>query len=877
MITKDDSYISDKDDILTEILNRNCAPNNISNQDYYDFVDRSEILVGNSPLPGGPWSIVKNGTNYTFGLSNETYPCTGSLIGGLVTDLRHHYDWITSISQESCYANANDIIIEDEEVVFENTVKFIPGDLFIRNGAKVTFKDAGINMVFGGQIIIEDGGKLILDNASTSSCDDLWNGILVESGGSLTCINGTNLKESTSYLIDAKNNSAVYLDDVVFQDSPFGLRMEGHVDLQKYNKVNVIDIDETGLEIVGDASSAINNFPLSAETGEFNLFNNIGGTAIKVNSARVDIENCVFTIVEEAIELKNVINSSIINSNIFGTSMGLKLNKCADIKIINNKIGADGIVKNGIQTLRSSDILIRDNIINAQSYCILNRMSNTKIELNELNVEEFQYWTIGATESIVSSDDISNNFIDLADGIQAVNLLLSSGSHVADNDIECMVSNKVGINIKSGTNYEIENNRVITSDLGIRASSGLSIENSIFNNILCNDLNAEQEDILVKPNSKSQFFRSNFLFGDQAMRLLSEIGIQEDFGNEFFGGEIDATNLLTDEVTKSRFIVNSDYPIEVPVALPNNLVDPSSDNLAEKCDQTEIGPDWIEPLLPPTVVCDIIDRLESIQTTNESKYTINMIHLYQYFIMNKSVSEWPACLSFKWIHNELCGIKELVLAQQTFTDAVYHYNSSALHSYIDTYEDDTESTTLNQLHNQHQLSIDNNLLEAENELINIVCTNELITTWKDVMILFIKYIKEGHFDGSDINTLQQTAQLCPTEYGDAVNWAEAIYTHLTEQEIQNVASCNQEQNLILQIPNNKVLVSPNPSTRLFTIDIPYAYSSMAYSITDNVGRLITRGKDKLTINLENQKAGIYFLHIVIDGEQEISEKIILIR
>lgn len=92
-----------------------------------------------------------------------------------------------------------DLVI-DSDVEFDKD-KFISGDLFIKNGGRLTILSS-ISFGSNSRIIVERGGKLILDGGTLTSCADTWEGVIVEGFGS-------SISQDLAGLVELKNNATI--------------------------------------------------------------------------------------------------------------------------------------------------------------------------------------------------------------------------------------------------------------------------------------------------------------------------------------------------------------------------------------------------------------------------------------------------------------------------------------------------------------------------------------------------------------------------------------------------------------------------------------------------------------------------------------------
>ena len=86
---------------------------------------------------------------------------------------------------------------------------------------------------------------------------------------------------------------------------------------------------------------------------------------------------------------------------------------------------------------------------------------------------------------------------------------------------------------------------------------------------------------------------------------------------------------------------------------------------------------------------------------------------------------------------------------------------------------------------------------------------------------------------------------------------------------------------IVENPTQKLLVYPNPTTGIFTIDCKNtSLDACGYRIYDVFGKLLISNnltKESNTIDLSNQPAGIYFFQLIEDGKNTAFQKIVKVQ
>lgn len=88
-------------------------------------------------------------------------------------------------------------------------------DIIVPASATMTIT-CKVYMPEGGKIIVQSGGNLILDGANLEgACANMWGGIEVQDGGTITSTNATIIQDA-QYGITANNNSSIFLQNTTF-------------------------------------------------------------------------------------------------------------------------------------------------------------------------------------------------------------------------------------------------------------------------------------------------------------------------------------------------------------------------------------------------------------------------------------------------------------------------------------------------------------------------------------------------------------------------------------------------------------------------------------------------------------------------------------
>ena len=680
---------------------------------------------------------------------------------------------------------------EKPDIHFTSTSNYITGDnffggnLIVDNGANLHIHIANVTFLKNKGIIVRNGGTLILQGSTVNTCNlsESWAGIKIESGGFFDT-DETFLKNVANG-VDAQANSTLQIYklniDGKGNTSGIGLNLDGNVNTDFIYNLDIKDFN-TGIQ--ASSSSTVHEF------NHGSVFNSTYGILAKNSTIIVNDYTINFT--KEAINLLGAPNSSINYTSIVYKELGIAITISPGTTIDHCSLSNyDAIYGIEYPNERPAiGIVLSDNCTMTYNYPIQSASYAVAV------------W--GSNNAIIDNNNIytTSSFNGaLAGG--PVNLEFGNGHSVTYNQIRAEKS-EFGVNSSWAVSTNIMNNNIYSSGLqkltrtaAIKAMGnldekiiqnivtgdsqvGIIVQNTQGNNYICNKINStydEAQDILY--NSVEQTLKANtFDGGPFDLKLKSEIGKQATLnpndpsiivannGNIFLGGSAEADPLVVDG---SIFPFNPANANHKP-ANPN----PSSGWFTENnvgpftnCEGLIIGNNFIFGN-DPNKICAYWNYLKSIRTTKPELFFVNLVHLLKY-AKSKQGFALPNCIKFDPVFTSLCGVTKIVdISVALAKVSKSNINTTALQSLQVQYNNERNDEGKKAIKNQMttEMNIIKPLLDSERnadslrldslktELNTINCTSIIINKWKEILKIYINFIKQGKVQQSDRAALE---------------------------------------------------------------------------------------------------------------------------
>lgn len=820
-------------------------------------------------------------------------------------------DYRSTLPKQKKEGCNNDCITSIKSNTLINNPQVFGGNIVVENGATLHIHLTNIKFGVGKGIIVKNGGRLILQGSTIDACNpsQSWAGIKIESGGFFET-DETFLKNVANG-VEAYANSTLQIYklniDGKGNTSGIGLKLDGNVNTDFiYN----LDVKDFNVGIQSYSSTKVHEFNHGSIFNTTYGISSIGSPLI-VNDYGIYFSN-------DAISLMSSAGSSIFDCNIIYKQQGISITVSPSTTVENCSITNNDWF-NGIENLNERPaigMVLSDNCNISNNYPISSAANAVSA------------W--GSNGAIIENNSISTNFSlngQLTGG--PVNLQFGNGHSVTNNNITADQS-EFGINSSWAGNTTIMNNTVYNSGFqknfrtaAIKATgnlgeiihqnivtgdrrTGVLVQNTTGNDFFCNEINStydEAQDILY--NSEQQIIKANtFDGGGYDLKIKSEIGFQgskdaggfviENWGNLFFGGNAEADQAV---VIGSQFPYNPVNANHKP-ANPN----PSSGWFAQNtvvpyanCDGLIIGDNFIFGN-DPTKICAYWNYLKSIRNTKPELFFVKLVHLLKY-AKTKSGFVLPNCIKFDPVFQTLCGITKIVDVSVALAKvSMSSINTTNFQSLQDQYK--SESSDAGKAAIKDQMSQEMTLIKPQfdnernadslrldslkNELNTINCTSIIVNKWKEILKIYINFIKQGQVQSSDRSALESYSSDCSDLYGEAIHLARAMANTYNRTYYDVNDGCLDVSTPRYTISNEDVhaSISPNPTTGLINIDFSGEYSGIV-NVIDLSGRIVHRlNLDRAyssNIDLSQSQAGIYFVKLTSEAGKTEEFKIILIK
>ncbi|MFN8320442.1 MAG: M43 family zinc metalloprotease [Saprospiraceae bacterium] len=795
-----------------------------------------------------------------------------------------------------------------------NTPRYVGGNIIVNAGKTLDIHSTNVLFRQGKGIIVKNGGRLILKGSTLNACNQSlsWAGIKIESGGFFNT-DETFLKNVANG-VDAYSNSTLQIYklniDGKGNTSGIGLKLDGNVNTDFIYNMDIKDFN-TGIQTNS-----------SAKVHEFNhgSINNTSYGIYSINSPIiVNDYNINFT--KDAITLIASAGSSIFDCNIIYQEQGIAITISPTTTVENCSISNNNWWS-GIENLNERPAI---GMVLSDGCTIKNNFTIASAS-NAVSA-----W--GSNGAMIENNNISTNFSlngQLTGG--PINLQFGNGHTITQNHISADQS-EFGINSTWAGNTTIMNNTVYNSGFqknfrtaAIKATgnlnevidqnivtgdrrTGVLVQNTTGNQYFCNEINSvydEANDILY--NSEQQTIKANTFDGSGFdLKIKSEIGNQatynsnnipiENWGNVFLGGNAEADPQV---FTFSQFPYNTGYGTSLnhrpsnpnPTSgwfVPNNVT------AYQDCDGLVIGDNFIFGN-DPNKICAYWNYLKSIQNTKPELFFVKLVHLLKYS-KTKAGFTLPNCIKFDPVFQTLCGITKIVdvsvalakVSESNLNDG----NVKALQAQYQNETSDAGKAAI-----KEQMSIEINsikpLLDIErnadslrldslkNELNTINCTSVIVNKWKEILKIYINFIKQGKVANSDKAALEAYATDCSDLNGEAIHLARAMANTYNRIYYDVYDGCleSAEPRVTLKLKDVDVSVAPNPANGIVNMTFSSEFTGSIDVFNSSGQKVHAKFIDKInlaTIDLSNEVGGLYFLKTTSSSGDTKEFKVILIK
>jgi hypothetical protein len=767
------------------------------------------------------------------------------------------------------------------------------GNINIKSGATLTINS---DVEFGQEkaIIIENGGKLIIqNNATLDKCPQAtyWKGIYIETGGELFAYTANINNAQTG--ITADNYSKLFLElvSITGLNNQFGqgILLQNGVNATKLNRLKIKNYLTGFNGLLGQKMYEITNSEISnVDIGIF-IMENI-----------LLLSETVITNSNTGVYLWNATGSVIENNQIGYTSSGIRCIKSRYTSIVNNTIGwPTQRGKMGIYLNQSGGSAISNNTqIQSTKLGVGMWGSDVLVDHNSIDVfGQNNMFGGGIQNNRSNGSQITQNFIGVDHSVFGIETVESNGTDISNNYIDhfSTVSTMTAAIRSMGSMDDFVEENVIS---GLGNTTGMIAQNSMGNHYLCNIINNTYEGLGVYYNSEEQEIKGNEFDAWIDLAIRSAVGLQPHHGNKFLGGSARANELSLEERINSQFKANPNIPSLWPSDIqPNDgswwVGEPNLNHYT--CDGS-YGPGWVPFGGDPNKLCAYWNYLKSIQASKPELFFIKLYHLLKYS-KTKTGYNLPNCIKLDPVFLTLCGLTKLVDVSVALDNiGKVNTNTSTLPSLQAQYaQEQTEAgrtVVKNQIateiltiapsidadRNQDSVRLDS----IETELNTINCTQIIVAKWKEILKLYVKFLRQGEVAQNDRSALLTYSADCSDLYGDAIHLARAMantfdntYFDTYDGCLQEVGPRSQRDSELSELFN----IFPNPTSGKVYLQLPLHYNGRV-EVYNVDGRLMSSlmivNSNINEIDLSDL-SGVYYVHLrSIDGDI-LSKKIIVLK
>lgn len=825
------------------------------------------------------------------------HPCQDRFTEGQATRMCeaivNYRSALPNSKKEGC--NNDCVTIIKSNTTYNNPVSLsFGGDIRVQSGATLTISQTALHFAQGKSLYIENGGKLVLlKNAILNKCPQAsyWNGVVVETGGELVAIQANIYNAKTGIRGNDDSKLDLNIVNIIGLNNTFGqgIYLENGINAVKLNRLKIENYDRGIDTWWGNATYEVTNSEINyVNIGIFMYKNTVllsGTTIVSANTG---------------IYLWESLGSSIDGNQIGYATTGFQSWKSPYTSIVNNTIGwPTQRGKNAIDLRLSGGSAISNNPqIQSTELGVRLFRSDALVDHNSIDVFG-QNNKFGGGIKVDRSNgcQILQNYLDIdhsSFGIETAEAISTSINNNQIDHFSTVSTMTAGIRSMGSMDDFVEENVI----QGVANTTGMIAQNSMANHYECNITNNTAEGLGVYYNSEEQEIKGNEFDAGIDLAIRSVVGLQPHHGNKFFGGSVRANELNLQERQASLFKANPNIPGLWPTDIqPNDgswwLGEP---NLTPySCDGT-FGPIWVPFGNDPNKICAYWTYLKSIQSTKPELFFIKLYHLLKY---SKTMTGFnlPNCIKLDPVFQTLCGLTKLVDVSVALDKiGKTNTNTSTLTSLQSLYiQEPTEAgrtaiknqiatevqalaPTINAEQNQDSVRLDS----IETELNTINCTQIIITKWKEILKLYVKFLRKGEVSQNDRTALLSYSVDCSDLYGDPIHLARAMANTFDDTYFDAYDGCLNEGGPRSRKETDQsemINIYPNPTSGKVYLRLPLRYNGEAY-VYNVDGRLMSAAKivDSNINEIDlSEFSGMYYVQLrSIDGDM-VSKKIIVLK
>jgi hypothetical protein len=742
----------------------------------------------------------------------------------------------------------------------------------------------------GSKIIVEDGFSLTINKNKILGCEEMWDAIIVEEGGTLIVedskiedgLNAIKLEANTEFSTEnceyINNNIAIQAeleepgdidfhvlggntiiaDDVLPKEPLKGERAKAGIWLENVNFASIEGEPphvSPGLNTIGNLLNGIMLKNTDASIKNFHIYD-IKGDPTPYSLEDDEPSGHAIYINGSASSTAIAIGSSDTRDNyINGSETGIfARNAEVNIQYCNIQGGNSGIILGWNPRGESS---ITHNLINANRNGIQLRLPTTL----DINISDNRFTLASGysngIQGLSSWGDvkIENNLFFLNESLNGINLLDCQNTQIFNNTIIYETPSQKsmrGISLQSSFNCKVVNNKLFGKDLDGH-TVGIYVQDSPNNLLECN--NSRYVNIcnqFTGVSSMTHFIANKHQISDYGLLLGSEVlGSEAIIGNQRHHENSWPTQnyltagawILTEEENikfLSRFIVdasqNTFFPPNIG-ELTGWFIDEAHNDYEAECINFPLDPqNWecCNYTIPDTVISFDVNMPKKNYLLGRQLYSSIL------FSVIDTVDQIKLKTYYTLIDTTDQG--KLSKARWNFIQAVS--------------EDPNERN--------------NYIAEALDFNSSIDGEEDYLTLEVESNILLAAYLENGDMQAfiSMIESLQENSELCPYEYGPAVYINRSLLRGLDlSSQFDDANNCGEiepRSNFAKEMEDKSIIIYPNPTNYELGFRVNSQNNISNISIYDITGRIIYQNinySNNSLISTSKLNPGIYFIGI----------------
>ncbi len=784
--------------------------------------------------------------------------------------------------------------------------QIVPGTTVIVDGnfsVNEDFLDPGINfeLTGGSGITVQQGILFDKQGGSIRDCGDRWNSVLVRNGATVD-FRGVVIENGTIGINALDNSNVSITNGSHILDCLWGIIINGDADLS-VNSSTLEDCTNIGIQIQNNSTLSFIGIS-QTNIPEPNNFINCS-TGIDMRNSEAFISSNTFNGSSSGIILSSA-STAVIDENIFENTASIGITSQGGSTAIcqNNTLGGflDPIPRGirstgGTLTAAANDIFTSAQAINSNA-----QGQPVNIRNNDIILMGTQFAKIGIRTSGGNTDIIGNAIFDA----QVVGLgqtqFITASIYCTDNTNSSIIRNTLnnattadfGIYVGGSDGMSIVSNNILGNN-----GSALMVSNTGNSDIECNNIEGTLYGAFITMNSNDNELLGNvFSNSDLDLLLRSRLLMPQDFHGNIGWTRALAEGLTPAEIDDSRFLVE-DLNIWAPhqpgqQAMPGIDWSPADLFRLQNGISTTCSAPSPDPESNPESNPDPNPDPDPDTDPTGPIYSERQEWIDAYKLIDregeKPIENWTSEAIDLYNALQIDGLKELL--QNRSELRMYFADPSITQSMrqksdllMDTDDFVTKKQLLDEIHiltNNMNIEYKSILERQLNNVESIEWSDTFSSLHFNVYTSYLKTHLDVELSPEEISYLTEVSSYCYEYYGDVVIWANDLMS-LVDSEFEPIfnVTCDEIQTREADLDvslSSEITVYPNPVKDILTLDIGSNINENSnYSIYNPTGEkaIVNPIIDRITqIDVSNLPAGVYYLHVTLDGESTFVDKVI---